>query len=200
MKLAIIHLVIILILLLGIIILFIIIKSIVSNFLETYFGTRNLKEAIEKSEIEDQNTPKSLASMESLLKPSILKDFPDLNINELKSMGENGILDYFKAINEKDIEVVNNYNDTIKSFVEAKINDIKDKTVTYSNIQDRFKIEIIYVIDASKVDKDKKLLGLNCPNCGAPITSLGSKKCKYCDTGIKDIIRRTWVINSIKSF
>ena len=239
MKLAIIPLVIILILLLGIVILFLIIKSVVSNFLETYFGTRSLKEAIEKSEIESENTPKSLASMENLLKPTILKDFPDLNINELKSMTQNAILDYYNAIENKDIDILKNYNDTIKNLAISKIDDYKDKTISYEDIkfhktvlnryeknksiatittetgleyyykednkikkkiQNRYKVELIYVIDANLVPKDKKLLGLNCPNCGAPITTLGEKKCTYCNTGIKDIIKRTWVINNIKEF
>ncbi len=232
-------LIVIVILLLIITVFILFIRNSLRRFLQEFFGTSNLKEAIEKSEIESQETPKSVASMESVLLSSIRKDFPDLNTNELKSMTENGILDYFKAIEEKDLEIVSNYNDTIKNLVSVVINDNKDKEISYSSInfhkivvnryeksdsiativmessleyyykednkinkkvQDRFKVEIVYVIDASKVDKEKKLLGLNCPNCGAPITSLGIKKCKYCDTGISDIIKRTWVINNMKSF
>jgi len=232
-------LIVILVLLVLIAIFILFIKTSLSRFLREYFGTSSLKEAIEKSEIESQETPKSVASMESVSLASIRKDFPDLNINEIKTMAENSILDYFKAIQKKDLKVVENYNNTIKSMVEVVINNMKDKEAVYSNIkfhktvinryeksddiatirlessleyyykennkinkkvQDRFKVEMIYVIDASKVDKDKKLLGLNCPNCGAPITSLGIKKCKYCDTVIKDIINRTWVVNNIKSF
>ena len=239
MKAFIIPLIIILFLLLLIIIIFLIIKHNISNFLETYFGTRNLKEAIENSEIESENTPKSLSSMESLAIPSIKKDFPDLNINEIKSMAQNTILDYYNAIENDDIEIVKNYNDTIKNLVINKINDIKDKNAKYENIkfhktviskyennnsiatintgtsleyyykdnknirkkiQSRFKVELIYIIDASNVPKDKKLLGLNCPNCGAPITTLGEKKCTYCNTGIKDLIKRSWTVNNIDEY
>ena len=58
-------LVLIAIFLLIIIFLILYLKGMLSAFLEKYFGTRDLKEAIEKSEIESENTPKSLASMES---------------------------------------------------------------------------------------------------------------------------------------
>lgn len=55
---------------------------------------------------------------------------------------------------------------------------------------------MIYVYDVSKSNSlTIKALGLNCPNCGAPVTSLGDKKCEYCGTGIKDIVKKNWVIN-----
>lgn len=236
----------ILVLLIILLVLFLVVALLVfilankfGNFLYQFFGTKDIKEAIEKSEIENENTPKSLASMESTYLRSIKEDFPDLNTNEIKSMAENGILDYFNAIENKDLEIVKNYNETIKNLIQVKINDINKKNIKYSNIkfhktvinryeksdsiatlitessleyyykendkinkktQDRFRVELIYVIDATKLDKEQKLLGLNCPNCGAPITTLKEKKCKYCDALVKDIVKRSWVINNIKSF
>lgn len=232
-------LVLIAIFLLIIIFLILYLKGMLSAFLEKYFGTRDLKEAIEKSEIESENTPKSLASMESLALESIKRDFPDLNVNELKSMAENTIINYLRCINKKDITDIKNYSDNIKNMVLAKIEDLNDKKVKYDDIkihktvinkyeknkgiaslffasaleyyyengnsirkkvQDRFLVEILYVIDPTSVELDKKLLGLNCPNCGAPITTLGEKYCKYCNTGIKDLVKRSWVVNNIKNY
>ena len=222
-----------------IIVLILYLKGMLSAFLEKYFGTMDLKEAIEKSEIESENTPKSLSSMESLAMETIKRDFPELNINELKSMAENTIINYLRAIDKKNIEDLKSYNDNIKNMVLARIEDLGDKKVKYDEIkihktvinkyekskgiaslymasaveyyfknndnirkkvQDRFLVEIIYVIDPTSVDLDKKLLGLNCPNCGAPITTLGEKYCKYCNTGIKDLVKRSWVVNNIKNF
>ena len=232
-------LVLIAVVLIVIIILIFYLKSIVGSFLEKYFGTRDLKEAIEKSEIENENTPKSLSSMETLATEAIKRDFPDLNINELKSMAENTILNYLRAIDKKDVEDLKNYSESIKTMALARIEDLGDKSVKYDDInihktvinrdekskgiaslytasaieyyysdgksirkkiQDRFLVEIIYVIDPTTVDLDKKLLGLNCPNCGAPITTLGEKYCRYCNTGIKDLVKRSWVINNIKNY
>ena len=66
-------------------------------------------------------------------------------------------------------------------------------------VQDRFKLEFIYIIDESKVEESKRVLGLNCPNCGAPIISLGEKVCNYCGTGIKDLVKKTWNLNNINN-
>ena len=36
-----------------------------------------------------------------------------------------------------------------------------------------------------------------CPNCGAPVTRLGSKFCEYCGSGLREISVRVWSINKI---
>ncbi len=40
----------------------------------------------------------------------------------------------------------------------------------------------------------------NCPNCGAPVYSVGGKmlKCRYCGTGITEDIHRSWLADSYK--
>ena len=118
-----------------VILLILYIKGIIGAFLEKYFGTRDLKEAIEKSEIESENTPKSLSSMETLSLTSIKRDFPELNINEIKSMAENTITNYLRAIDKKNIEDLHNYNETIKNMVLAKIEDLGDNKITYDDIK-----------------------------------------------------------------
>ena len=51
-----------------------------------YFHTTDIKSVIERAEIEDQELPKSLSSMDSIYLDQINRDFPGININELKSM------------------------------------------------------------------------------------------------------------------
>lgn len=41
-------------------------------------------------------------------------------------------------------------------------------------------------------------IGVTCPNCGAPITSLGAKRCEYCGTAIEPLNLRVWKINAIR--
>ena len=62
----IIKLLIIFILLGGIVFFIIFITKRVREFLQTYFHANTLKEAIENSKIEDENTHKSISSMESI--------------------------------------------------------------------------------------------------------------------------------------
>ena len=40
----------------------------------------------------------------------------------------------------------------------------------------------------------------NCPNCGAPVYSVGGRmmQCKYCGTGVTQDIHRSWLVSSYK--
>lgn len=198
-----------------------------------YLGGSNLKEIIEEARLEDEEVPKSLASMESIYLDIIKRDFPDVNINELKRKNETTIIDTYMAIEKKDVSEI--YNDKIRSFVNSRINDLGNESVNYleltinrtviskyeknsgvatmhldtsfwyyekrsngsrKKVQDRVRCEYIYVIDSSKVE-DVKAIGLSCPNCGSPITSLGHKTCSYCGSGVVDIVSKVWLINDL---
>ena len=235
----IIQLLLIFLLLGGIVIFIIFITRKVRGFLMTYFNTPSLKQAIENSKIEDENTHKSIASMESVYLDRIENDFPDLNMNELKSKAEANIMNVIDTIESKNIDHLKNKNEKIVAYTQHKIDDLKDKKVDIDNInihktllnkydvnngiatitfassleyfykkgseighkiQTRFKTEFIYIIDASKLHNNVKGLGLNCPNCGAPVKTLGHKHCEYCNSGVIEIVKKVWVINNIKEY
>ena len=96
-----------------------------------YFHTTNIKSVIERAEIEDQELPKSLSSMDSIYLDQINRDFPGININELKSMCREVIFNIFRAIDEENSSIV---NDNIKELVENKISDNKGKNVKHDNL------------------------------------------------------------------
>ena len=237
-----ISLIIILVLLLVIIIfiafVYLFIRNKTRSFLSTYFNTTSLREALDKSEIEANSTPKSLSSMESIYLPKINKDFPSLNINELKTEAESVIRGTFDAIENKDTKAYLKYS-KINSYINNQIDDYKNSEIhfysikihntvlsRYENskgiatiyfqssieyekqennerrkkIQSRLRTEYIYIVDEDKVSNSKKVLGLNCPNCGAPIKGVGQRKCSYCNSGIEDIVKKTWTINNIAKF
>ncbi len=235
----IIELLIIFLLLGGIVVFIIFITKKVREFLQTYFHANTLKEAIENSKIEDENTHKSISSMESIYLDKIDKDFPDMNLNELKSKAEANIINVLDTIEAKNMDKLKNKNEKVVEFTQNKIDDLKDEKVTIDDIkihktllskyevsgviatieisssleyfykkgkdvghkvQTRFKTEFIYIIDVSKLNNNVKGLGLNCPNCGAPVKSLGHKHCDYCNTGIVEIVNRVWIINNIKEY
>ena len=47
-------------------------------------------------------------------------------------------------------------------------------------------------------DYSASAIGINCPNCGAPVKNLGQKYCDYCGTGIREINVRSWSFESVK--
>lgn len=220
-----------------IIIIALVIRAKTKKLLRTFFNASSIKEAFENNEKDINETPKSVSSMDSLYLSRIKKDFPELNINELKSESERVITDTLNAIEKKDTEALIS-SKKVNSYIKSKIDDLKDANAIYDHIkvhktvvsnyeksssvatitlassveyfykkddevgkkvQTRFKCEYIYIIDSEKVG-NVKALGLNCPNCGAPIKTLGHKYCEYCSTGIVDIVKKNWIINNIKEY
>lgn len=65
--------------------------------------------------------------------------------------------------------------------------------------QARYNVEVVYIQDRDVVENVLDAgLGLNCPNCGAPLPGLGAKKCIYCDTPIVEFNLRVWNFSSVK--
>lgn len=96
------------------------------------FSYRNLKEIIEDARLEDQENPKSLASMDRIYLSQIKKDFIDININELKRSAEKVILDSYRAIESGDSSSLKG---KIKSFVEKQIQEYEGRSVSFRNFK-----------------------------------------------------------------
>lgn len=96
-----------------------------------YFHTTDIKSVIERAEIEDQELPKSLSSMDSIYLDQINRDFPGININELKSMCRETIFNIFRAIDEEDSSIV---NDSVRELVKNKISDNNGKSIKHDNL------------------------------------------------------------------
>jgi phosphoribosylanthranilate isomerase len=77
-------------------------------------------------------------------------------------------------------------------------------TLTQGNreqlLQERYDVDIIYIQDVDKIEQTTtgNALGLNCPNCGAPIRNLGSKFCEYCGTAVIPVNVKVWSINAYR--
>lgn len=70
-----------------------------------------------------------------------------------------------------------------------------DKNLKHQTV---YEVGLVYVQDADKMGVHNEALGLNCPNCGAPIKNLGQKFCDYCGTGVIEVNTRVWKFDSIK--
>jgi type II secretory pathway pseudopilin PulG/endogenous inhibitor of DNA gyrase (YacG/DUF329 family) len=66
--------------------------------------------------------------------------------------------------------------------------------------QARYDISLLYIQDESKLPSSStNTVGINCPNCGAPVSGLGRKICEYCGTAIQSIDMRIWRMNRFTS-
>ena len=65
--------------------------------------------------------------------------------------------------------------------------------------QTRYNISLFYIQDRELVENDiDGVLGLHCPNCGAPVKSLGAKNCEYCGSFVQEINIHSWTFEKIK--
>ena len=65
--------------------------------------------------------------------------------------------------------------------------------------QTKYNTDLIYIQDRNLVENAlDDALGVNCPNCGAPLSSLGAKVCKYCDTPIIEINIHAWSFSNVE--
>jgi hypothetical protein len=94
--------------------------------------TSDLMNMIKNERLKDEIEPKSLSSMDSIYLTQIKKDFPDININEMKREAEKIILDCFNAVEKKDSS---GFKDKIKSFVDDMINDYSDKNIKFNKFK-----------------------------------------------------------------
>lgn len=60
--------------------------------------------------------------------------------------------------------------------------------------QTKYNTEVIYIQD-EKLAKINNVVGLTCPNCGAPITNLVLPVCSYCGTGVTPINLKVWTLH-----
>lgn len=122
----------ILMILMLLMICFLYVKNKIESFSQKWFGTKDLLEGVHKQKIEMQETPKNPYGLDSLLLPEIAKDFPNLNMNEMKKMAENSIILCFKAIENKKVEGFFNANEKVLNDLQSKIDDLKDNSITIS--------------------------------------------------------------------
>ena len=75
---------------------------------------------------------------------------------------------------------------------------IKNGSTTY-RYQTKYNTDLIYIQDRNLVENElDRALGINCPNCGAPLSSLGAKTCEYCGSPIIEINIHAWSFSNIE--
>ena len=57
--------------------------------------------------------------------------------------------------------------------------------------------KLVYIQDLRERADSEKVLGLNCPNCGAPIENPALASCPYCGCAISEFNIRVWSLESI---
>lgn len=111
--------------------------------------------------------------LEDLINSDILYTYDDIVFHK------HALKNYSNKNGIATIEVSSSLEYFYSKKVDGKVVEKKNKKK-----QARFITKFVYIVDNDAYKKDINIYGLNCPNCGAVIQSLGSKKCSYCKTGL----------------
>ena len=142
----------VIILILFLIIFYFILKAKIIHFFQRLgFPISQLDDIIRDVRLDEEDTPKSLASMDSIYLKKIEKDFPSIEISKLKRKAESILMDIYHSIEKSD---VSNLNGKMKAFAEEEIlngnnsiSDLKIHNTVISNYnKNKSKATIIFSI------------------------------------------------------
>ncbi len=175
----------------------------IRRFSRTYFQTDNIAEGLKDARISANAARKSIPAMTKLLLPDIQQDFPTFNWAEYKQKVSDAVLKYIRK----------NFEGSEAKVHEVQIGDYRKrdgtcyiKTYTSAGYKDdagelqekRYVCNLLYIQDIGKIPETQTGIGLNCPNCGAPVRMLGKKYCEYCGAGIVELNERVWSVGEVK--
>lgn len=65
--------------------------------------------------------------------------------------------------------------------------------------QTKYNVDVIYIQDRDIVENTRDSgIGVNCPNCGAPLSNLGAKTCEYCGSPVIEINIHAWAFSNVE--
>lgn len=181
--------------------------SIYAPMIEEDFPNLNINQLKKRAEnaltnvfdaIEEQN-PEKLEAVSELVYAKV-----NNIINDQKRLGQKEYFDSTKFHNTVLSQYQRNsgylsiiFQTGVEFFHYIKQNDDIINGSKTKKQQERFEVSFAYVQDLNKID-DQALktgvYGLNCPNCAAPITTLGQKYCTFCGTAVEDVNVNSWII------
>lgn len=165
----------------------------IAGFIRRNFGSAaNFKAMIKEGE--EDSRPKSLPGATDLILPRIRADFPEFHWPEFRAEAEKYLKEQLSAKGYENIlihrTVLNDYkkeHGNCYAVLYSAVQYYKEGR----KVQSRCSVTMGYVQDPDKAGYDNGV-GLVCPSCGAPVTNLGEKKCRYCGTPIEEINIRIW--------
>lgn len=125
-------------------------------------------------------------------------------LNQIEDNRQKGISETYSDIDIHQTEIANYQKTagkcviTIQSAVGYMYTKMQDGELIEGNrkykTQTKYNVELVYVQDKELVG-EKTAIGTICPQCGAPVKTLGAKYCEYCGAGVIPINIRVWSLH-----
>lgn len=167
-------------------------KQKAENLLKSYLLAISAKDIAKLSNASDEIKEQVSSIIADLELSGLNEYFEQISIHRTeicRYTKENGVCTVFL---QSALEYFNFTKDEAGNMVSGS-DSLKKQTV--------YEMELTYVQDINKIKSASmgdKSIGLNCPNCGAPISSVGQKVCAYCGSGIREINIYSWSFNKIR--
>lgn len=223
------------------------ISRTVKGYSRMIFGTENVREGVQKMEMEYAATPKSVSSATGLYLPDIMKDFPEFHLEEMKSRAQNVLTSYLRGIDGGNSHMLTEGTRELRDKLDMRISMLRNAEIRehYERIkvhrieihkyrkdkgrssivfqasaehihyqeqngavvkgrrdrleQSKYNVEVSYIQDVELVENTSDMgLAMVCPNCGAPLPSLGAKTCAYCDSPVVELNIKAWNFTDVE--
>ena len=173
------------------------------------------------SSSQEPESPRSLSSLESVLLPRVLQDFPEYNRiiiaervkNDAKLYYESGMTGEVLFKEGVSVQFRQSFSASLPTQVKKDVTvhrvalhayDIRSldriltyqASVQYTDITDeiRQKRLVLKYMAAFTDNPSEEIKTFNCPNCGAPLPIIGIKKCQYCGAALKTPVGLGWIL------
>ncbi len=171
---------------------FLVIRKKIRTASRRLFGTENIMEQLGDLDWQGTDQPRSLSGCDSLVMPEILRDFPDFDCTQAKTLARNFLKN--KLSQKKDLQI---HNIVIAKYLRSEV----QKTILFqaaasfrenqNKLQKRYNIAYTYAIAG-----DQPSVAANCPNCGATL-GYGVSVCSYCGSRVVNVMGNTWKFTEI---
>lgn len=210
------------------------IATLFGGFLWTRRATRGVRErigyiknAIDEAIAADKEPekPRSLSSLESVVLPKILKDFPDFNprifaervrrdaktyyesgVQGKMLFGEDATETFREAFEDRLPEDVKGGIEVHRVTIAAYDGATRKKVMTcqaavgYTDKTETLRerrLILVYIAGYAD-DPESPVMGFNCPNCGAPLPAVGAHVCTYCGTAFSAPVSLGWLLTDAR--
>lgn len=178
---------------------------------------------IKLAQVKEATVPKSLSAVEKFVMPQLLNDFPEFNVAAaIDRVKSDAALFYRSAIENKVLFSDNTTTALLENLILPK--DVKgniiihkaalsaynklghDRILTYqasaeymdtSDTRNQKRLILKYIA-ASDDDFSQNIHTFTCPNCGAPVPTIGDKVCKYCGIALQTSTSLGWYLMDIR--
>ena len=178
---------------------------------------------IKLAQVKEATVPKSLSAVEKFVMPQLLNDFPEFNVAAaIDRVKTDASLFYRSAIENKVLFSDNTTTALLENLILPK--DVKgniiihkaalsaynklghDRILTYqasaeymdtSDTRNQKRLILKYIA-ASDDDFSQNIHTFTCPNCGAPVPTIGDKVCKYCGIALQTSTSLGWYLMDIR--